>query len=230
MSLLYRILVVEDQKEIRELVSKYLLKEGYEVVAAQDGFEALEIFEQQEIHLLLLDVMMPGISGFEVLEEIRKQSDIPVIMLTAKQEEVDKINGFKLGVDDYVVKPFSPRELMQRVNVFLRRVYHEKDEIIYQYKNLKLYSKSQKVYKEKQEIELTAAEYKVLAALMKNRGQILSREQLIEQAFGEEYEGFDRNIDSFIKRIRQKIEEDAKNPTLLVTKYGAGYIFGGDSR
>lgn len=228
MKLIYKILVVEDQKEIRELISKYLLQEGYEVVAATQGFEALEVFENQDIHLILLDVMMPGISGFEVLNEIRKVSDVPVIMLTAKQEEIDRLKGFELGVDDYVVKPFSPRELMKRIQVFLRRIYHESDEIIYQFQNLKLYSKSLKLLKDNQEIELTAAEFKVLAALMKNKGQILSRDQLIEQAFGGEYEGYDRNIDSFIKRIRQKIEDDSKNPKMLVTKYGAGYIFGGE--
>lgn len=226
--LIYKILVVEDQKEIRELISKYLLKEGYEVVLAKQGFEALELFENQDIHLILLDIMMPGINGFEVLSEIRKISDVPVIMLTAKQEEIDRLKGFELGVDDYVIKPFSPRELMKRVQVFLRRIYNDTDEIIYQYQNLKMYSKSLKLLKDNQEIDLTAAEYKVLAALMKNRGQILSREQLISQAFGGDYEGFDRNIDSFIKRIRQKIEVDPKNPELLVTKYGAGYIFGGE--
>lgn len=226
--LVYKILVVEDQKDIREVLQKYLLKEGYEVVLAKEGFEALEQFEHQEIHLILLDVMMPGINGFEVLQEIRKTSEIPVIMLTAKQEEVDRLKGFDLGVDDYVLKPFSPRELMKRIQVFLRRIYHDTDEIIYQYKHLKLYAKSFKGYVNDVEVEFTAAEFKVLLAFMKNQGQILSREQLIEQAFGQDYEGYDRNIDSFIKRIRQKIEQDSKNPKLLVTKYGAGYMFGGD--
>ncbi|MDK2808379.1 MAG: hypothetical protein PWP24_1114 [Clostridiales bacterium] len=224
----YKILIVEDQKDIRELISKYLVKEGYEVAMASQGFEALELFEAQDIHLVLLDVMMPGISGFEVLEEIRKVSDIPIIMLTAKQEEVDRLKGFDLGVDDYVIKPFSARELMKRIQVFLRRIYQESDELIYQHQNLKLYGKSQSLWRDDKEIELTAAEFKVLTAFMKNRGQILSREQVIEQAFGDEYEGYDRNIDSFIKRIRQKIEDDPKNPKLLVTKYGAGYLFGGD--
>lgn len=226
--LAFKILVVEDQEEIRELIAKYLVKEGYEVYQAKQGFEALELFENQDIHLILLDVMMPGISGFEVLQEIRKVSDIPVIMLTAKQEEVDRLKGFDLGVDDYVVKPFSPRELMKRVRVFLRRIYNESEEVVYQFQNLKLLTKSLVLLKDNQEIDLTAAEFKVLATLMKNKGQILSREQLIEQAFGGDYEGYDRNIDSFIKRIRQKIEADPKNPKVLVTKYGAGYIFGGD--
>lgn len=226
--LIFKILVVEDQQEIRELIAKYLRNEGYEVVVAKQGFEALEAFENQNIHLILLDVMMPGIDGFQVLEEIRKVSEVPVIMLTARQEEVDRLKGFQLGVDDYVSKPFSPRELIKRIQVFLKRVYHEGNEIVYQYQNIRLFSKSFTLMKDQDQIEITAAEYKVLAAFMKNKGQILSREQLIEQAFGEDYEGYDRNIDSFIKRIRQKIEDDPKNPKLLITKYGAGYIFGGE--
>lgn len=225
--LIFKILVVEDQKEIRDLIAKYLEKEGYDVVVASQGFEALEIFENQDIHLILLDVMMPGIDGFEVLTQIRKISEVPVIMLTAKQEEIDRLKGFNLGVDDYVVKPFSPREIVKRVQVFLKRIYNEGSEIVYQYQNIRLYTKNLMLMRDQQEIDLTAAEYKVLLALMKNKGQILSREQLIEQAFGAEYEGYDRNVDSFIKRIRQKIEVDPKNPKLLITKYGAGYIFGG---
>jgi len=228
-NLIYRILVVEDQREIRELIAKYLVKEGYEVETAEQGFEALEIFQSKEIHLVLLDVMMPGINGFEVLAEIRKSSEVPVIMLTARQEEIDRLKGFELGVDDYVVKPFSPRELIKRIQVFLRRIYHEGDEITRQYQNLILYPKSRKLTKDNLEIELTTAEYKVMYALFVNRGQILSREQLIQIAFGNDYEGYDRNIDSFIKRIRQKIEDDPKNPRMLVTKYGAGYLFGGET-
>ena len=131
-------------------------------------------------------------------------------------------------MDDYVVKPFSPRELVKRVQVFLKRIYNEGSEIVYQYQNIRLYTKNLMLMTDQQEIDLTAAKYKVLLALMKNKGQILSREQLIEQAFGAEYEGYDRNVDSFIKRIRQKIEVDPKNPKLLITKYGAGYIFGGE--
>lgn len=226
--MVYQILVVEDQKEISDILIKYIAKEGYGVAVAEDGLEALELFGNQEFHLVLLDIMMPGISGFEVLKEIRKISDVPVIMLTAKQEEVDRLKGFETGADDYVVKPFSPRELMKRIQVFIKRIYKETDEIIYSFRNLKLYTKGMKLTKDGIEIILTAAEYKLLFVLFKNKGQVLSREQLIELAYGNDYEGYDRNIDSFIKRIRQKIEDDPKNPKILVTKYGAGYIFGGD--
>ena len=169
--LIFKILVVEDQKEIRDLIAKYLEKEGYDVVVASQGFEALEIFENQDIHLILLDVMMPGIDGFEVLTQIRKISEVPVIMLTAKQEEIDRLKGFNLGVDDYVVKPFSPREIVKRVQVFLKRIYNEGSEIVYQYQNIRLYTKNLMLMRDQQEIDLTAAEYKVLLALMKNKGQ-----------------------------------------------------------
>ena len=123
----YQILVVEDQEEIRSIVEKYLIKEGYIVLTARDGFEALNKFNTETIHLILLDIMMPGIDGFEVLQEIRRISEIPVIMLTAKQEEVDRVKGFDIGVDDYVIKPFSIKELMLRVKRLIKRVYNEKN-------------------------------------------------------------------------------------------------------
>lgn len=223
----YNILVIEDQKEISSIVAKYLAKEGFGYFVANDGFEALEYFGNHECHLILLDIMMPGIDGFEVLKEIRKISDIPVIMLTARQEEVDRLKGFDTGADDYVVKPFSARELMKRIKVIIKRVYHENDEIILNHKFLNLHTKSMKLFNKDDEIIITSVEYKLLLALFKNKGQVLSREQLINLAFGQEYEGYDRNIDSYIKRIRQKIEHDPSKPQYLITKYGAGYIFGG---
>jgi DNA-binding response OmpR family regulator len=224
----YNILLVEDQEQISNVVAKYLNKEGYDYSIAKNGFEALDFFNQFKFHLVLLDIMMPGISGFEVLKEIRKISDIPVILVTAKEEEVDRLKGFEIGADDYVVKPFSPRELMKRINVFLKRIYHDSDEIIYKYNNLTLYTSSMKLFKEGNEIPITTAEYRLLESLFKNKGQILTREQLITLSYGDDYEGYDRNIDSYIKRIRQKIEDDPKNPIFLKTKYGAGYVFGGE--
>lgn len=223
----YQILVVEDQEEIRSIVEKYLVKEGYAVQLAKDGFEALNLFNSNIIHLVLLDIMMPGIDGFEVLKEIRKISEVPVIMLTARQEEVDRIKGFTTGADDYVVKPFSVKELMMRINTLIKRIYNKADEIIYKYADLSLHTSSMKLYKGNEEIQITSAEYSLLLVLFKNQGQVLTREQLIEMAYGSEYEGYDRNIDSYIKRIRQKIEIDTRNPQILVTKYGAGYMFGG---
>ncbi len=224
----YRILVVEDESEISSIVMKYIEKNGYECRLAKNGFEALEIFYDEHFHLILLDVMMPGIDGFEVLSKIREISDIPVIMLTAKQEEVDRIRGFDQGADDYVVKPFSPRELMGRIKVFLKRIYNATDELVLKIDTLKLFTSSMKLFRGDEEIELTSTEFKLLQTLMRNMNQVLTREQLMELAFGVDYDGFDRNIDSYIKRIRQKIEIDPKNPKILRTKYGQGYVFGGE--
>ncbi|WP_461206329.1 response regulator transcription factor [Clostridium sp. DL1XJH146] len=226
--MMFSVLVVEDQKEISHIVIKYMEKEGYRCFLAENGFEALEAFNKTTFHLVLLDIMMPGIDGFEVLREIRRISDIPVIMLTAKQEEVDRLKGFDIGADDYVIKPFSPRELMRRIKVIFRRLYNGNDEIIIEIEQLKLYTKAMRLFKNEEEINITSTEFYLLHTFMKNKGQVLTREQLMHLSFGYDYEGFDRNIDSYIKRIRQKIEENPKKPTLLITKYGAGYIFGGD--
>ncbi len=224
----FNVLVVEDQKDISSIVIKYLQNEGYNYTLAQNGFEALEAFNKKSYHLILLDIMMPGIDGFQVLSEIRKISDIPVIMLTAKQDEVDRLKGFDFGADDYVVKPFSPRELMRRIEVIFRRLYNENSEIILQIEGLKLYTKSMRLFRYDDEITITSTEFYLLHTFMKNKGMVLTREQLINLSFGNEYEGFYRNIDSYIKRLRQKIEDNPKKPTLLVTKYGAGYVFGGE--
>ncbi len=225
---MFNILVVEDQSDISDIVVKYLVNSGYTCDLAKNGFEALECFSLNTYHLILLDVMMPGIDGFEVLTRIREISDIPIIMLTAKQEEVDRLKGFEKGADDYVVKPFSPRELMGRVKVFLKRIYQTSDEIILVEGDLKLFTGSMKLQKANVDLDITTTEFKLIHTFMRNKGQILTREQLIEQSFGQGYDGFDRNIDSYIKRIRQKIEADPpKKPTILITKYGAGYVFGG---
>lgn len=224
----YQVLVVEDQAEIREVVAKYLEREGYIVHCASDGFKALTIFGSRNIHLVLLDIMMPGIDGFQVLDEIRRISDVPVIMLTARQDEIDRIKSFQTGVDDYVVKPFSTKELMLRIGRLIKRVYHDEEEIIYRYGDLSLHTAGMKLFRGSREIQLTAAEYNLLYAFFRHQGQVLSREQLIKLAFGRDYEGYDRNIDSYIKRIRQKIEKDPGHPEILVTKYGAGYLFGGN--
>lgn len=224
----YNILLVEDEKDISEIVNLYMKKEGFNVFEANDGFKALEIFNTEDIHLVLLDVMMPGIDGFEVLEKIRNISEIPIIMVTAKQEEIDRLNGFEKGADDYVIKPFSVKELVKRVNAILKRVYKENLDIVYTHKNLKLELNSMKLYKNDEEVIITAAEFSLLMVFFKNKNQILSREQIIHLAYGSEYEGYDRNIDSYIKKIRQKIEDNPKEPKFLVTKYGAGYMFGGN--
>ncbi len=224
-----KILVVEDQKDISDIVAKYLEKEGYEVECVYDGLSALDYIASDTFHLIILDIMLPFIDGFQILEEIRKFSNTPVIMLTARELEVDRLKGFDLGADDYVVKPFSPRELVKRVKVIFRRLYNESNESIIEYKELKLYLKSMKLIKNDEEVDLTTTEFNLLKVFMENRGIILNRDQIIALSFGNDYEGFDRNIDSYIRRIRKKIEDDPANPKYLVTKYGAGYMFGGEN-
>lgn len=224
----FKILIIEDEKNISEIVAKYLEKEGYTTIIANDGIEGLALFRDSNPDLVISDVMMPTIDGFEVLREIRLISDIPVIMLTAKQEEVDRLKGFENGADDYVTKPFSPKELVRRVMVMLKRTYK-----VIEYKQvliegeLKLDLNKQKLYKNEDEIDITSKEFQIIYAFFKNPRQILSREQLIELAFSNDFDGFDRTIDAHIKKIRHKIEEDTKTPKYLKTKYGAGYIFGG---
>ena len=224
----FKILIIEDEKNISEIVAKYLEKEGYTTIIANDGIEGLALFRDSNPDLVISDVMMPTIDGFEVLREIRLISDIPVIMLTAKQEEVDRLKGFENGADDYVTKPFSPKELVRRVMVMLKRTYKAiEDKQVLIEGELKLDLNKQKLYKNEDEIDITSKEFQIIYAFFKNPRQILSREQLIELAFSNDFEGFDRTIDAHIKKIRHKIEEDTKNPKYLKTKYGAGYIFGG---
>ena len=224
----FKILIIEDEKNISEIVAKYLEKEGYTTIIANDGIEGLALFRDSNPDLVISDVMMPTIDGFEVLTEIRLISDVPVIMLTAKQEEVDRLKGFENGADDYVTKPFSPKELVRRVMVMLKRTYKAiEDKQVLIEGELKLDLNKQKLYKNEDEIDITSKEFQIIYAFFKNPRQILSREQLIELAFSNGFDGFDRTIDAHIKKIRHKIEEDTKNPKYLKTKYGAGYIFGG---
>lgn len=225
----FNILIVEDEVEISEVIKKYIEHEGYNYKVVENGFQALEAFNQDTFHLVLLDVMLPGIDGFQVLKEIRVISSVPIIMITAKRQEVDRLKGFDEGADDYVVKPFSPRELIKRIKVFFKRIYNESDEVILHIDQFKLFLNSRKLFKNDEEIEITATEFQLLQAFMNNKGIVLTRERLIELAFGYEYEGFDRNIDVYIKRLRNKIEENPSQPKYLVTKFRAGYVFGGES-
>lgn len=224
----YQILVVEDQNEIASVVLGYLQREGYEVTLASNGIEALKKIHESHFHLMILDVMMPGIDGFEVLKSLRSYSELPVIMLTAKSQERDRIAGFDFGADDYVAKPFSPRELVGRVKALLKRSYKEELSKRIVYKGLELDLEMMKLWLKDQWIGLTYTEFLIMQVFMKHPNRIFSREELMRYAFGETYDGFDRNIDSYVKRLRQKIEDDPKKPLWIQTKYGAGYMFGGE--
>lgn len=227
-----RILVVDDEEKILEVVKAYLNKEKFQVVTAKDGEKALKLFKNEEFHLIILDLMLPKISGEKVCNRIRAVSDIPIIMLTAKVDEDDKIEGLSIGADDYVTKPFSARELVGRVRALLRRAYRDKNPmaeyLIFNNGDLEIDIKRMKVKKKGEYVFLTPKEFKVLVALLTNPCQVFTREQLVIKAFGIEYEGFDRNIDTYIKNIRKKIEENSKEHKYISTVYGVGYKFEGE--
>jgi DNA-binding response OmpR family regulator len=227
-----RILVVEDEPKILEVVKSYLTKEGYDVLVADDGQKALELFNKEIIHLVVLDLMLPNISGEEVCSRIRAKSNVPIIMLTAKVEEDEKIQGLAIGADDYVTKPFSVRELVSRVHALLRRTYRENRPAaeIFTYCNgdLEIDIKKFEVRKKGNLVNITPNEFRVLIALINNPGHVFTREKLLEKAFGFDYDGFDRTIDTHVKNIRHKIEDDPKKPQYLLTVYGVGYKFGGN--
>lgn len=227
----FNILVVEDEKNILDVIKAYLEKEGYNVLTATDGEIALELFNTMDIHLIILDLMIPKISGEDVCMTIRNTSDVPIIMLTAKVDEEYKIQGLHIGADDYITKPFSPRELVSRVKALLRRSYKGSKPLaeIFNFNNNDLIIDIEKMTVRKRDINTnpTTIEFKILLALVSNPSQVLSREQLIKLALGSEYEGYDRTIDTHIKNLRQKIEDDPKNPKYILTVYGAGYKFEG---
>lgn len=229
----FKILVVEDEQKIVDVVKAYLEKDGFEVITAMDGEAALNIFHKENIHLVVLDLMLPKISGEEVCRKIRTTSSVPIIMLTAKVDEDEKIEGISIGADDYLTKPFSVRELVVRVRALFRRAYRDitplADILTFNSGNLEVDIKEMTVKKQGEPLGFTANEFKVLKVLLTNPGQVFSREQLVEKAFGMDYEGFDRTVDTYIKNIRQKIEDNPKEPLYINTIYGMGYKFTSNS-
>ncbi|MDO5690773.1 MAG: response regulator transcription factor [Tissierellia bacterium] len=232
----YRILFVEDEKGISKIVTSYLIKEDYEVLQAVDGLTAIKLFDQsvqkgQNIDLILLDRMLPILDGDEVIREIRKTSQVPIIMLTAKVEEEDAISGFQLGADDYVTKPFSPRELMERIKAVLRRSSHvdpaPSADLRLMEGRIEVNFDNYTCIKDGAEVSLTNNEFRILKTLYSSPGKIFTREEIISIAFGMDYEAFDRAIDTHIKNIRHKLEDHPKEPILIRTVYGVGYKAGG---
>lgn len=199
-----KVLIVDDEQDIRELIKFYMNKEGYEVIEAKDGEEALSIFESEYIDLAIIDVMMPKMDGFELVENIKEIKDVPCIMLTAKGESKDKLRGFSVGVDDYVVKPFDPNELMARVKAVMRRYDINASNII-MLKDVELDGEKYEIRYKDETIHLPLKQFELLFELAKHPNQIFSREQLIEKIWGMDYDGFDRTVDVHIKRIRENI-------------------------
>jgi len=221
-----RILLVDDEPAIVETVLAYLEAEGYTVQTASDGHEALTLARRLHPDVIVLDLMLPGLDGLEVLRRLRQVSDVYVLLLTAKTHETDKVVGLTMGADDYVTKPFSPRELVARVKALLRRGRSSgASDTALVFHRLRLDPQARRVWKDAALVELTPLEFDLLYALARYRGRVLSREQLIEQVWGYDYYGEDRVVDVHLGRIRKKIEDNAATPRLIVTVRGAGYRF-----
>ena len=226
-----KILVVDDEEHIIELVELYLRKEGYQVVSAQDGDAAIEKFSVEKPDLLVLDIMLPGADGLDVLRQVRKTSRVPVIMLTARESEVDKVVGLELGADDYLTKPFSARELVARVKAVLRRAKPAEEELepVLVRGSLTIDSNRRRVeVKGGGEVELTAKEFDLLYVMAANPGIVLTRDRLMEKVWGYEYMGDTRTVDVYIRHLREKLTDDADNPRFIETVRGVGYRFKGE--
>lgn len=226
-----KILVVDDEKSISDIIKFNLLKDGYDVEVAADGDEALKKVYLIQPDLILLDVMLPKLDGFQVCRKIRESFNTPIIMLTAKEEEVDKVLGLELGADDYITKPFGMRELLARVKANLRRIEFDNSDtanvksVQIESDNLIIDLERYEVKKDDQVIDLTLREYELLKFLATQENQIFTREQLLKDVWGYEYFGDIRTVDVTIRRLREKVEDDSSNPKFIITKRGVGYYF-----
>ncbi len=220
---MYKILVVDDEERIREIIKKYAKFEGHEVVEASNGLEAIEICQNEDFHIIIMDIMMPELDGFSACKEIRKFKDIPVIMLSARGEEYDKIHGFEIGVDDYVVKPFSPKELLMRVNAIVKRsgTFENKKETL-KIGGLLVDFTGRMVYIDDKKIDMTPKEYELFFHLVRNKGIALTRENILNKVWGYDFYGDDRTLDTHIKLLRKSLGEYSK---YIVTLRGVGYRF-----
>jgi DNA-binding response OmpR family regulator len=228
----FKILVVDDEAKIVEVVKSYLEASGYKVYSAYNCKEAQEVFNRVNLDLLILDLMLPDMSGEEFCTKLRKKSRIPIIMLTAKIDEIDILKGLDIGADDYITKPFSAKQLVARVKALLRRSTQEviplTDVLSFNEGDLIIDSLKYEVKKQGKVVNLTPNEYKLLVAMVKYPQKVFTREELIIVALGGEFDGFDRTIDSHIKNLRQKIETDTKDSKYILTVHGVGYRFGGE--
>ncbi len=220
-----KLLIVDDENNIRELIKKYASFEGYEVCEAIDGLEAIEKCKNEDFDIVIMDVMMPELDGFSAVKEIRKVKNIPIIMLSARGEEYDRLHGFDLGIDDYVVKPFSPKELMMRVNAILTRYranYSVNMNQVYVYQGLKIDYSARIVYVDDERLDMTPKEYELLTYLIKNENMAIKREELLSKIWGYDFFGDDRTLDTHMKLLRRKLGEYGKN---IITLRGVGYRF-----
>lgn len=221
-----KVLIVDDEERIRDMIKEYISLEEFEADEAGDGIEALKLFEKTEYSLVILDVMMPNMDGWSTCREMRKKSKVPIIMLTARGEEYDKLFGFELGVDDYIVKPFSPKELLARMNAILRRSSmtpeEKKTDNKYQIEGLLIEFDSRNVYVNGNLVGLTRKEYELLNHFVQNPNRVFTREQLLNAVWGYDFTGEDRTVDTHVKMLRESLKEYRK---FIVTVWGTGYKF-----
>jgi len=221
-----KILVVDDEESIVNTVRRYLELEGYTVYTAADGPGTLKVARAFRPDVIILDIMLPGMDGLAVLQRLRQESDVFVLILTAKTDETDKLLGLGMGADDYITKPFSPRELVARVKAILRRERNtEAQDATLVFRRLRIDASARLVWRDDQLVDLTPIEFELLYALAQHHGRAMAREQLIEHVWGHDYYGDERVVDVHIGRLRKKVEDDPANPTLIVTARGAGYRF-----
>ena len=218
-----KVLVVDDDIKTVELVTLYLKRDGYRVVTAYEGKEALRLAREAHPDLIVLDLMLPGIDGLEICRTLRQDSDVPIIMLTAMTTDEDRLRGLDLGADDYVTKPFSPRELAARVRAVLRRIPGERGPDKITYGDLTLDFLKYEASVADRSLKLTPVEFRILGAMAKEPGRVFSRAQIIEKALGYDFDGFDRTIDVHILKLRRKLEPNPRYPRYIKTIYGAGY-------
>ncbi len=222
-----KILVVDDEKKIVDILKAYLERDGYRVITSYDGRSALDLARSNSPDLIILDLMLPEVSGWDVCREVRKESNVPVIMLTARDDTTDKIIGLELGADDYVTKPFDPKEIISRVRAVLRRSEGKAvSKAILNVGDIVIDTEKRIVRRGERNIELTPIEFEILRVLAENAGRVYSRMQILDRVQGDAYEGYERTIDSHIKNLRKKLEHDPEHPRYIITVYGVGYKLG----
>lgn len=222
-----KILVVDDEKRIVEILQAYLERDGYQVIAAYDGRSALELARSNSPDLIILDLMLPEVSGWDVCRELRRESDVPIIMLTARDDTTDKIIGLELGADDYVTKPFDPKEIISRARAVLRRSdVKTVSKSTIKVGEIMIDTNKRLVRRGDRNIELTPIEFDLLRVMAENPGRVYSRMQLLDKVQGDAYEGYERTVDSHIKNLRKKLELNPEHPVYIITIYGVGYKLG----
>jgi len=227
--MLQKLLVIDDDEKLNQLLKSYLSDFAYKVLSATHPEKGLKLMRSQKPDLIILDVMLPGMNGFEVCKRIRQESDVPVIMLTARGELMDRVVGLELGADDYLPKPFEPRELVARIQTVLRRTMKVEAFRIQQYGSLKIDFPKRKVFLNADDIELSTNEFNALSLLVRNIGKVLDRDQIMQELRGMDADAFNRTVDITMSRLRQKLGDDPQNPVFIKTVWGTGYVFIGEN-